>query len=145
MSLDGVYDDGNIFAKLIRGEVPSARIYEDEDTLAFMDAFPQSPGHCLIVSKTSRARNILEIEPGALAAVAETSRRVAGAVVKALSPDGVMLMQFNGAPAGQTVFHLHMHVVPRWSDQPMKGHGQAGMADPAELKATAEKIAAALG
>lgn len=144
MSLDGAYDEANIFAKLIRGEIPSARIYENDAVLAFMDAFPQSPGHCLVVSKTSRARNLLEVEPEALGEIMRTVQRVARAVRTALSPDGIIVTQFNGAPAGQTVFHLHVHVIPRWIDRALGAHAQGGMADMAELKATAERIAAAL-
>lgn len=110
MSLHGTYDEGNIFARLIRGEIPSARIAEDADTLAFMDAFPQSPGHCLVVSKTSRARNLLEVEPEALTAVMTQVQRLTRAVSAALEPDGVIVTQYNGAPAGQTVFHLHVQI-----------------------------------
>lgn len=140
MSLDGVYDENNIFARLIRGEVPSAKIYDDAEVLAFMDAFPQSPGHCLVVSKTSKARNLLEVEPEVLYAVMRAVQRVAKAVRDALQPDGVVVTQFNGAPAGQTVFHLHVHVIPRWADQPLGRHG-GGMADPAELAEQARRIA----
>ena len=80
MSLDGVYDDGNIFARILRGEIPAAKVFEDAETLAFMDAFPQSRGHSLVISKTSRARNLLEIEPGALSAMMATVQRVAKGV-----------------------------------------------------------------
>ena len=143
MSLDGAYDDGNVFAKLIRGEIPSAKIYEDAEVLAFMDAFPQSPGHCLVISKTSRARNLLEIDPDVLCTVMRTVQRVAVAVRSALQPDGVTITQFNGAAANQTVFHLHVHVIPRCEGRALGGHG-GGMADPAELRETAARIAAAL-
>lgn len=143
MSLDGAYDDANVFARLIRGEVPSAKVFETDAVLAFMDAFPQSPGHCLVVSKTSRARNLLEIEPEALDAVMRAVRQLARAVNAALQPDGIVVTQFNGAAAGQTVFHLHVHVIPRWADRPLERHG-GGMADPAELAQQAAKIAAAL-
>jgi histidine triad (HIT) family protein len=144
MSLDGAYDANNIFARLIRGEIPSAKIYEDDQVLAFMDAFPQSPGHCLVISKTSNARNLLEVEPEALNAIMAAVQRVARAVRSALNPDGIVVSQFNGAPAGQTVFHLHVHIIPRYASDALKGHAQGGMADLAELKATAERIAAAL-
>lgn len=144
MSLHGAYDPDNIFAKILRGDMPSVKVWEDDDVLAFMDVFPQSEGHVLIVSKTSTARNILEIEPEALAKLTAAMQRTARAVEKALKPEGLSLMQFNGDAGGQTVFHLHFHIVPRWSDRPMKGHGHAPMADAEQLKILAEKIAAAL-
>lgn len=144
MSLHGAHDPDNIFAKILRGDMPSVKVWEDDDVLAFMDVFPQSEGHVLIVSKTSTARNILEIEPEALAKLTAAVQRTARAVEKALKPEGLSLMQFNGDAGGQTVFHLHFHIVPRWSDRPMKGHGHAPMADAEQLKTLAEKIAAAL-
>ena len=144
MSLHGAYDPDNIFAKILRGDMPSVKVWEDDDVLAFMDVFPQSEGHVLIVSKTSIARNILEIEPEALAKLTAAVQRTARAVEKTLKPEGLSLMQFNGDAGGQTVFHLHFHIVPRWSDRPMKGHGHAPMADAEQLKTLAEKIAAAL-
>lgn len=144
MSLHGAYDPDNIFAKILRGDMPSVKVWEDDDVLAFMDVFPQSEGHVLIVSKTSTARNILEIEPEALAKLTAAVQRTARAVEKALKPEGLSLMQFNGDAGGQTVFHLHFHIVPRWADRPMKGHGHAPMAGTEQLKILAEKIAAAL-
>ncbi|WP_024353971.1 HIT family protein [Brevundimonas naejangsanensis] len=144
MSLHGAYDPDNIFAKILRGDMPSVKVWEDDDVLAFMDVFPQSEGHVLVVSKTSTARNILEIEPEALARLTAAVQRTARAVEKALKPEGLSLMQFNGDAGGQTVFHLHFHIVPRWADRPMKGHGHAPMADAEQLKTLAEKIAAAL-
>ncbi|NQE63088.1 HIT family protein [Caulobacter sp. RHG1] len=144
MSLDGRYDADNIFAKIIRGEIPSVKVFEDDKVLAFMDVFPQSRGHALVISKTSQARNILEIEPQALAEVAVAAQKLAKAVVAALKPDGVVVTQFNGAPAGQTVFHLHVHVIPRYEGAELGRHGAGGMADVEELKALAEKISAAL-
>lgn len=144
MSLHGAYDPDNIFAKILRGDMPCAKVWEDDDVLAFMDVFPQSEGHVLVVSKTSTARNILEIEPEALSRLTAAVQRTARAVEKALKPEGLSLMQFNGEAGGQTVFHLHFHIVPRWSDRPMKGHGHAPMADAGQLQALAQKIAAAL-
>ncbi|OJU54642.1 MAG: HIT family protein [Brevundimonas sp. 67-6] len=144
MSLHGAYDPDNIFAKILRGDMPSVKVWEDDDVLAFMDVFPQSEGHVLVVSKTSTARNILEIEPETLAKLTAAVQRTARAVEKALKPEGLSLMQFNGDAGGQTVFHLHFHIVPRWADRPMKGHGYAPMADAEQLKALAQKIAAAL-
>ena len=144
MTLQAPYDPDNIFAKILRGEIPSVKVWEDDHVLAFMDVFPQSEGHVLIVSKTSTARTLLDIEPDVLARLIEAARRTARAVEKALSPDGFQIMQFNGETAGQTVFHLHFPVVPRWSDRPMKGHGHAPMAEPEALRALADRIAAAL-
>ena len=144
MSLHGAYDPDNIFAKILRGEIPSVKVWEDDDVLAFMDVFPQSEGHVLVVSKTSTARNILEIEPQALTRLTAAVQRTARAVETALKPEGLSLMQFNGDAGGQTVFHLHFHIVPRWADRPMKGHGHAPMADAEHLKTLAQKIAAAL-
>jgi histidine triad (HIT) family protein len=143
MSLDGRYDADNIFAKIIRGEIPSVKVFEDDKVLAFMDVFPQSRGHALVISKTSQARNILEMEPAVLADVTAAAQKLAKAVVAALKPDGVVVTQFNGAPAGQTVFHLHIHVIPRYEGEALGRHGE-GMADVEELKALAAKISAAL-
>ncbi|GAA0869311.1 HIT family protein [Brevundimonas basaltis] len=144
MTLNAPYDPDNIFAKILRGEIPSVKVWEDEHVLAFMDVFPQSEGHVLIVSKTSTARTLLDIEPETLARLAEATRRTARAVVKALRPEGFQILQFNGEAGGQTVFHLHFHIVPRWSDRPMKGHGHAPMAEPETLRALADRIAAEL-
>lgn len=144
MSLHGAYDPDNIFAKILRGDIPSVKVWEDNHVLAFMDVFPQSEGHVLVIAKTSTARNILEIEPEALARVTAAVQRTARAVEKALKPEGLSLMQFNGDAGGQTVFHLHFHIVPRWADRPMKGHGHAPMADTATLQALAERIRAEL-
>ena len=142
MSLDGVYEPDNIFAKILRGEIPAARIFEDEHVYAFMDAFPQSRGHALVIPKHSHARNLLEEEPEILANLFLGVQRVARAVRAALQPDGLTVTQFNGAPAGQTVFHLHVHIIPRWEGVPLGRHASGGMADMAELKALAEQIAA---
>lgn len=142
MSLHGEYDPNNIFARILRDELPSVRVFEDEHAVALMDVFPQSPGHVLIIPRQSRARNILEIEPQALAHLIEVSRRVAIGVNAALSPEGISVFQYNGDAGGQTIFHLHFHVVPRWADRPLKGHGHAPMADAEELRALADKIAA---
>ena len=144
MSLSGAYDTDNIFAKVIRGEIPAVKIYEDDAILAFMDVFPQSRGHCLVVSKMSKARNLLEIDPADLTAVMMAVQKVAKGVVKAFNPDGVVITQFNGAPAGQTVFHLHVHIIPRYEGVPLAGHGHGKIADMSDLKALATQIAAAL-
>ena len=144
MSLDGAYDDSNIFARMIRGEVPAAKVYEDDEVMAFLDLFPQSRGHTLVISKTSRARNLLEVEPQALQTLIVGVQKVAAALRATLKPDGLVVTQFNGAPAGQTIFHLHFHIIPRYQDQPLGAHG-GGRADAAELAALAEAIAANLG
>src|SRR5271156_5370446 len=140
MSLSGAYDDENVFARIVRGEIPKALIAEDEATMAFMDAFPQSRGHCLVIHKTSNARNLLEAEPRVLEAAIGMVRRVARAVEAALGPDGIVITQFNGAAAGQTVFHLHFHIIPRWEGVALGRHA-SGVADPAELQTLARRIA----
>lgn len=144
MTLHAPYDPDNIFARILKGQIPSVKVWEDDDVLAFMDVFPQSEGHVLVISKTSTARTLLEIEPEALAKVMAATQRVARAVEKALKPDGLSIMQFNGEAGGQTVFHLHVHIIPRWTDRVLKGHGHAPMADTDALKALAARIAAEL-
>ena len=141
MSIDGVYDPGNIFAKVLRGEAPAAKVFEDGEVLAFLDLFPQSRGHVLVISKTSTARNILDIEPEDLCTLMRGVQRVTKAVRAALKPDGIIVSQFNGAPAGQTIFHLHVHIIPRWETVPMLPHGGARMADTVELADLAKEIA----
>jgi histidine triad (HIT) family protein len=144
MSLHRPYDPDNIFARILRDEIPSVKVWGDDEVLAFMDVFPQSEGHVLVVSKTSRAPTLLEIEPETLSRVVAAVQRTARAVEKALRPEGFQIMQLNGEAGGQTVFHLHFHIIPRWSDRPLKGHAQAPMADTATLRALADRIAAAL-
>lgn len=143
MSLNETYDRENIFAKIIRGEMPSVKVYEDDDTLAFMDVFPQSEGHTLVIHKHAQAVNLLDLPPEALGQVMATAQKVAAAVVKALSPDGFRIVQFNGAPAGQTVYHTHVHIIPMWEGRALGRHGQ-GMAPTDELDATAARIHEAL-
>jgi histidine triad (HIT) family protein len=142
MSLDGDYDHDNIFAKIIRGETPAAKVFEDAYVLAFMDVFPQSRGHTLVISKKSNARNLLEVKPDDLAHVIVDVQRIAKAMRAALKPDGLVLTQFNGDAAGQTIFHLHFHLIPRWANAPLRPHGEGGMADPKELAELAAQIAA---
>ena len=142
MSLDGTYDHDNIFAKILRGEMPSIRVFEDDHVYAFMDVFPQGRGHTLVIPKHSTARNLLDEAPEVLSPLILGVQRVARAVRAALKPDGLVVTQFNGAPAGQTVFHLHFHIIPRWEGVALGRHGEGGMADPGELKALAEEIAA---
>jgi len=142
MSLDGTYDQGNIFAKILRGEAPAAKVFEDDHALALMDVFPQAKGHTLVIPKHSRARNLLDEEPQVLAPLILAVQRVTRAVRAALNPDGILVTQFNGATAGQTIFHLHVHIIPRWEGVPLGRHAGGGMADLDELKALAEQIAA---
>lgn len=142
MSLDGTYEDGNIFAKILRGEMPCAKVFEDGEVFAFMDVFPQSRGHTLVIPKHSKARNLLEEDPVVLAPLILGVQRVARAVRSALKPDGIAVSQFNGAASGQTIFHLHFHIIPRWNGVEMARHASGGMADPAELKVLADQIAA---
>jgi histidine triad (HIT) family protein len=137
------YDPNNVFAKILRGEIPSHRVYEDAHTLAFMDVMPQSDGHTLVIPKEAAA-NFFDLSPGMAAHLIQTTQKVARAVKTAMNAPGVMLVQLNGADAGQTVFHIHFHIVPRWSGLELKFHAR-GMADPAVLKAHAERIKAALG
>ncbi|WP_283194678.1 HIT family protein [Rhizobium sp. AN80A] len=136
------YDTNNIFAKILRGEIPSVKIYEDEHTLAFMDVMPQAPGHVLVVPKAA-SRNLLDADPAVLAKTIPVVQTIANAVKEAFDADGVFVCQFNEPAAGQTVFHLHFHVIPRHEGIALKPHsGQ--MEDGAVLAANAEKIKAAL-
>ena len=141
MSLTGAYDPDNIFAKILRGEIPNVTVWQDEDVLAFMDVFPQAPGHVLVIHKRSTARTLLDIDPADLATLAAAVQKTACAVEAALKPDGLTIMQFNGEAGGQTVFHLHFHVIPRHEGASLARHG-GGMGDMEELKALAAKIAA---
>lgn len=143
MSMDGAYDGQNIFAKILRGEMPCVKVFEDDVALAFMDIFPQAPGHCLVIPKHVEARNFLDMPTGQLGPFIARVQKVAQAVAKAMAPDGIRVMQLNGAPAGQTVFHLHFHVLPAYEGRPMFGHGSAPKMDATELEAIAAKIRAA--
>lgn len=144
MTLHADYDPDNIFAKILRGEMPSVKVFEDDTALAFMDVFPQSEGHTLIIPKEVQARNFLDMPTERVGSYMERVQTIARAVEKALQPDGVVVTQFNGAPAGQTVFHLHFHVIPRWTDKKLSGHASGQMADIADLEAIAAKIRAKL-
>jgi histidine triad (HIT) family protein len=143
MSIDGTYDGDNIFAKILRGEMPCVKVFEDDNTLAFMDVFPQSPGHVLIIPKAA-SRNMLDTGSDALSHVIQTTQIVAAAVNKALNPDGIVVTQFNGAPAGQTVFHLHFHIIPRYMGRVVSDHSSGRMAEISDLEALATKIRDAL-
>ena len=136
------YDPSNIFGKILRGEIPAHKVYEDETALVMMDIFPQSRGHTLVIPKAP-SRNLLDADPAALAAVVPLVQKVARAVKQATGADGIRLAQFNEAPAGQTVFHLHFHVIPVYEGVALGAHG-GGKADDAELAALASAIGAAL-
>jgi len=132
VSLTNPYDSQNIFAQIIRGDARCYRLYEDDDVLAFLDLFPQSYGHTLVIPKRSAACNILDVDADALCKVMLAVQKLTRAIVDELQPDGVQVAQFNGAPAGQTVFHLHVHIVPRYAGEGLGIHA-AGKADPEEL------------
>ncbi len=136
------YDPQNIFGKILRGEIPAHKVYEDETVLAMMDIFPQSKGHLLVIPKAP-SRNLLDADPAALAAAIPQVQRLARAAKSALGADGIRVAQFNEAPAGQTVFHLHFHIIPIYAGVELGAHG-GGKADDAELAAQARAIAAAL-
>lgn len=132
------YDSSNIFAKILRGEIPCHKIYEDGQVLAFMDVMPQVDGHCLVIPKAP-SRNLLDADDATLASLMPVVRRVAAAAMAAFGKDGCQIRQYNEAAAGQTVFHLHVHVLPLDEGQPVKPHsGQ--MADHAVLAKHAEMI-----
>ena len=137
------YDDSNVFAKILRGELPAERLYEDEHTLAIMDIMPRGAGHCLVIPKAP-ARNIFDVETDSLSQVMATTQKMARAVVRAFNADGVTIQQFNESAGGQVVFHLHVHVIPRFEGVALKPH-TGTMEDGNVLKANAEKIRAALG
>lgn len=137
------YDSNNVFAKILRGEMPCHKLYEDADTFAFMDIMPRGPGHCLVIPKKP-ARNILDVEPDSLAAVARTAQTLARAVMKAFDADGVTVQQFNEQAGGQVVFHLHVHIIPRHDGVALNPPG-GPMEKPDVLAANAEKIRAVLG
>ena len=136
------YDPQNIFAKILRGEIPAHKVFEDENVLAMMDIFPQSKGHLLVIPKAP-SRNLLDADPATLATAIPYVQRLAKAVQTALGADGVRVAQFNEAPAGQTVFHLHFHIIPIYVNAELAPHA-GGKADDADLAAQARAIAAAL-
>lgn len=142
MTDTATYDTDNIFAKIIRGEMPCHKIYEDDKAIAFMDIFPQTRGHVLVLPKTAGV-DLLNTEDEDLIATIPVVRKVARAVDAALSPDGIMVAQLNRAPAGQTIYHTHFHIMPRWEGVELKLHNTVP-ADHEELAALAESITAAL-
>ena len=137
-----MYDPNNIFAKILRGEVPSVKVYEDERSLAFMDVMPQADGHVLVIPKEP-VMDLFDLSPEGAAALMATTQKVAKAVKKALGPPGIMLVQLNGRAAGQSVFHVHFHIVPRSEGIDLKLHARE-IENPDKLKAIAEKIKAVL-
>ncbi len=137
------YDTNNIFSKILRREIPCHKVFEDENTLAFMDVMPQADGHVLVVPKAP-SRNLLDADPAVLAQAIQVVQRVAKAVQTAFKAEGIMLVQYNEAPAGQTVFHLHFHIIPRFEGLALKGHG-GQMADQTLLANQSEMIRRTLG
>jgi histidine triad (HIT) family protein len=132
------YDPNNIFAKIIRGEAPAHKIYEDEHTLAFMDLMPQAEGHTLVIPK-SAAVDLVDIDPIALSKTILTTQHIAKAVKQAFDADGIMIAQLSGRAAGQSVFHLHFHILPRHGGMDFQLHAQT-VAPTEQLEANAEKI-----
>jgi histidine triad (HIT) family protein len=136
------YDPSNIFAKILRGEIPCHKVYEDQRTLAFMDIMPQADGHMLVLPKAA-SRNLLDADPATFGPLMATAQKLARAVQKAFGAEGILIKQFNGEAAGQTVFHLHVHVIPRKAGAELRPHG-GKTADHAVLAKHAEMIKAAL-
>lgn len=136
------YDTNNIFARILRGELPSYRVYEDDATVAFMDVMPQATGHALVLPKAP-SRNLLDADPAVFASLFATVQKVAKAAKQAFDADGVLVSQFNEASAGQSVYHLHVHVIPCFEGVPLKPH-TGEMEKPEVLAANAEKLRAAL-
>ncbi|WP_409562611.1 HIT family protein [Hyphomicrobium sp. MC8b] len=136
------YDNSNIFAKILRGEIPCHKVYEDADAIVFMDVMPQTSGHTLVVPKRP-SRNLLDADPAVLAKIIPLVQKVAIAAKAAFNADGISIAQFNEPAGGQTVFHLHFHVMPRFEGKPLQLHARQ-MEDAAILAANAEKLKAAL-
>jgi histidine triad (HIT) family protein len=136
------YDINNVFAKILRGEIPCHKVYEDDHTLAFMDVMPQADGHTLVIPK-SPSRNLLDADPLALGPLMASVQKVAHAVRQAFGAEGILIQQFNEPAAGQTVFHLHVHILPRNAGVALRPHS-GKMADYQLLARHAEMIRAAL-
>jgi histidine triad (HIT) family protein len=136
------YDPNNIFAKILRGELPAHKVYEDDQTFAFLDIMPRAPGHTLVIPK-AQARTILDIEPDDLAHLIKTTQMIARAVVTAFAADGLTIQQFNEPAGGQIVFHLHIHVIPRKIGVALKPPASF-KEEPAVLSDQALKLAAAI-
>ncbi len=142
MSLTTPYDDNNIFAKILRGEAPAHKVYEDDQTFAFMDIMPMMEGHTLVIPREP-AVNMFDLSEDAATALIRTTRKVAHAVRGAFDPHGVICAQFSGAPAGQTVFHIHFHIIPSWEGVEMNLHARK-MQEADVLADHARRIAAKL-
>ena len=140
--MSAAYDTDNVFAKILRGELPAHKLYEDDDTFAFMDIMPRGDGHCLVIPKKP-SRNILDVDPDSLSAVMRTVQKLAVAAKEGMGADGVTVQQFSEPAGGQIVFHLHVHIIPRFDGVALKPH-TGTMEDNAVLAANAEKIRAAL-
>ncbi|HEY7662821.1 MAG TPA: HIT family protein [Xanthobacteraceae bacterium] len=136
------YDPNNIFAKILRGEMPCYKVYEDDKALAFLDIMPRTPGHTLVLPKAP-ARNVFDVAPDDLAHVAKVAQKIAKAAMQVFGADGVTVQQFNESAGGQVVFHLHVHVIPRWTGVAMKPPASE-KAPPELLAEQAKKLAAAL-
>jgi histidine triad (HIT) family protein len=132
------YDNNNIFARILRGELPKVALYEDDLTLAFMDIMPSVEGHALVITK-EKAETILDLSPEGAAALIKTTQKIARAIEKALAPSGIMLVQLNGAAAGQSIPHIHFHILPREEGLDLKLHGR-GMVSADVLEPIAAKI-----
>jgi len=137
-----VYDDTNIFAKILRGELPCTKVYEDDVALAFMDIMPRADGHVLVIPKAP-GRNLLDIDAAALSQMMPSVQKVARAVKRAVNADGITLHQYSESAGGQVIFHLHFHILPRWAGVELRPH-TGEMAKPENLEALAVKIRAAL-
>lgn len=136
------YDSENIFAKILRGDIPSHKVYEDDDCIVIMDVMPESDGHCLIIPKAA-SRNLLDADPVVLGKLSAVTQKMAQAAMSAFHADGIVIRQFNEAASGQTVFHLHIHVIPCLEGVPLRKH-VGKMEDPDILAANAKKLIAAL-
>lgn len=137
------YDSGNVFAKILRGELPSQTIYQDERTIAIMDIMPRADGHCLAIPRAP-SRNLLDIAPDDLAALIKTVQIVGTAAKQAFGADGLTVQHFVEPAGGQVVFHTHVHILPRFEGQPLRPH-TGEMAPPEIIRAHADKLRAVLG
>jgi histidine triad (HIT) family protein len=140
MTLSGTYDSDNVFALIIKGDAPSYRVFEDHLALAFLDIFPQAEGHTLVVPKETGYRTLLELPTDKVGPLMERVHHVAHLIADALNADGIEIQQLNGDAAGQTVYHLHFHVIPRTNGLPLIPHGEAPRADDARLRLIANQI-----
>lgn len=136
------YDDSNVFAKILRGELPCHNIYEDDETFAFLDIMPRADGHSLVIPK-ARAIDIVDADDDVLCTTIKTVKKLTPVICSAMESEGALIQQFNGASAGQTVFHVHFHIIPRKEGVALRPHA-SDMEDSDVLTANAEKIRAAL-